>query len=417
LLQKLKADFSLDQLRLSGLVQRSERDSSHFDRFRRRVMFPIWNEAGKIVAFGGRALGDEQPKYLNSPETPIYSKSRTLYALSLAREAIRKQDQAILVEGYLDCIALHQAGIGNAVASCGTSLTESQARLLGRFTKKVVVNFDPDEAGASATIRSLGILLENGFGIRVLALPDRLDPDAYVRQHGATAYKDLLQEAPAYFEYLLRQSREKHPLETIEGKVAAIEELLPYLARVSNRIEREEKTRRLAEFFDVEDNAIRAELQRAARSGHQKLERSRTRRKASLSPAERLLIKVIVELNQEAGQIVDPLDRSEAHVGLESESIFRAIIALFKKEGRVDLEHLEQSLPGDRERNLIRETVFAEGDRRQVASCLEWLGRKTVEKEIALLQRQIEQAERSRDFQLVASLHSRKARLTLTVAG
>ncbi len=417
LLQKLKAEFSLDQLRLSGLVQRSEQDSRHYDRFRRRVMFPIWNEAGKIVAFGGRALGEEQPKYLNSPETPIYSKSRTLYALSLAREAIRKQGQAILVEGYLDCIALHQAGIGNAVAACGASLTEAQARLLGRFTKKVVVNFDPDEAGASATVRSLGILLENGFSIRVLALPDRLDPDAYVRQHGANAYEDLLREAPAYFEYLLGQSHEKHPLETIEGKVAAIEELLPYLAGVSNRIEREEKTRRVAEFFDIGENAIRAELQKAARGGRRKLELSRTQLKASLSLAERLLIKVILELDQEAGQIVDQLDRSQAHVGLESESIFRAILALFKKEGRVDLERLQELLPGDRERDLMSETIFAEGDQRQVASCLEWLGRKKVEKEIALLQQQIKQAERSRDFQLVASLHSRKARLTLTVAG
>ena len=416
LLQELRDGYSLDQLRLSGLIQRSERDSSHYARFRGRVMFPIWNEAGKIVGFGGRALGEEQPKYLNSPETPLYSKSGTLYALNLARESIRRQGRAVLVEGYMDCIALHQAGVGNAVAVCGTSLTEDQVRLLGRFTKKVVVNFDPDEAGDSATLRSLALLLQGGFGVRILALPHGLDPDAYIRRRGAAAYRQLLERAPSDFEYLLARARDKHPLETIEGKVAAIEELLPYLARVSNRIEREEKTRRLAEYFQVEETAVRAELQKAAGGGRRKLELGRSR-KPSLSPVERQLIKVILDLDREAGEIVDQLDRSQVHVGMESEDVFSAMVALYRKEGRVEAERLRESLPGDRERNWISEAVFEEGDQEQVDGCLEWLGRKKVQREVARLQQQIEQAERSRDFQLVASLHSKKEKLTLSVAG
>lgn len=416
LLQELRGGYSLDQLRLSGLIQRSERDSSHYDRFRGRVMFPIWNEAGKIVGFGGRALGEEQPKYLNSPETPLYSKSGTLYALNLARESIRRQGRAVLVEGYMDCIALHQAGVGNAVAVCGTSLTEDQVRLLGRFTKKVVVNFDPDDAGDSATLRSLALLLQGGFGVRVLALPDGLDPDAYIRRRGAAAYRQLLERAPSDFEYLLARARDKHPLETIEGKVGAIEELLPYLARVSNRIEREEKTRRLAEYFQVEETAVRAELQKAAGGGRRKLELGRSR-KPSLSPVERQLIKVILDLDREAGKIVDQLDRSQVHVGMESEVVFSAMVALYRKEGRVEAERLRESLPGDREQNWISEAVFEVGDQEQVDGCLEWLGRKKVQREVARLQQQIEQAERSRDFELVASLHSRKEKLTLSVAG
>ena len=416
LLQELRAGYSMDQLRLSGLIQRNERDSRHYARFRGRVMFPIWNEAGKIVGFGGRALGEEQPKYLNSPETPLYSKSRTLYALSLAREAIRRQGRAVLVEGYLDCIALHQAGVGHAVAVCGTSLTEDQVRLLGRFTKKVVVNFDPDEAGDSATLRSLGLLVQGGFGLRVLALPDQLDPDAYIRRHGAAAYRQLLERAPTDFEYLLARARDKHPLETIEGKVTAIEELLPYLARVSNRIEREEKTRRVAEYFRVDEASVRAELHKAAGGGRRKLEVSRSR-KPSLSPAERQLIKVILDLEREAGEIVDQLDRSQVHVGMESEVVFSTMVDLYRKEGRVEAERLRESLPGDREQNWISEAVFEEGDQQQVDGCLEWLGRKKVQREVARLQQQIEQAERSRDFQLVASLHSKKEKLTLSVAG
>ena len=416
LLQELRDGYSLDQLRLSGLIQRNERDSRHFDRFRGRVMFPIWNEAGKIVGFGGRALGEEQPKYLNSPETPLYSKSRTLYALSLARESIRKQGRAVLVEGYMDCIALHQAGIGNAVAVCGTSLTEDQVRLLGRFTKKVVVNFDPDEAGDSATLRSLALLLQGGFGVRVLALPDRLDPDAYIRRHGAAAYGQLLERAPTDFEYLLARAREKYPLETIEGKVAAIEELLPYLARVSNRIEREEKTRRVAEYFQVEETAVRAELHKAAGRGPRKPELGRSR-KPSLGPAERQLIKVILDLDREAGEIVEQLERSRVHVGMESEVVFSAMVALYRKEGRVEAERLRKSLPGDREQNWISEAVFEEVDQQQVDGCLEWLARKKVEDEVARLQRQIVQADRAEDFELVASLVSKKAKLILSIAG
>ncbi|MCY3756614.1 MAG: DNA primase [Acidobacteria bacterium] len=416
LLQELRAGYSLDQLRLSGLIQRSERDSSHYDRFRGRVMFPIWNEAGKIVGFGGRALGEERPKYLNSPETPLYGKSRTLYALNLARETIRREGRAVLVEGYMDCIALHQAGIGNAVAVCGTSLTEDQVRLLGRFTKKVVVNFDPDEAGDSATLRSLALLLQGGFGVRVLALPDRLDPDAYIRRHGAAAYRQLLERAPTDFEHLLARAREKHPLETIEGKVAAIEELLPTLARVSNRIEREEKTRRVAEYFQVEETAVRAELHKAAGGGRRKPELVRSR-KPSLTPAERQLIKVILDRDREAGEIVEQLDRSQVHVGMESEAVFSAMVALYRKEGRVEAERLRESLPGDRERNWISEAVFEEVDQQQVDACLEWLERKKVEDEVVRLQRQIVQADRAEDFELVATLVSKKAKLILSIAG
>jgi len=417
LLQSLRTHFSLDQLRLSGLIQRNERDSRHYDRFRRRIIFPIQNESGNTVAFGGRALGDGQPKYLNSPETPIYSKSRTMFALNHARSAIRKEGVAILVEGYMDCIALHQAGISTAIASCGTSLTEDQTRLLGRFTKKVVVNFDPDEAGSAATSRALGILLGNGFKIRVLALPDRLDPDAYLRKNNAEAYLHLLQKAPTYFEYLLRQAQENNALETSDGKVTAVEGLLPYLVRVSNRIEREEKTKRVAEFFSIDENAIRAELRKAVHRGREKLNLHQSQLKTQLSLAERILIKAVLELDSSAGHIVDELEHSQVYVGLESENIFRNIIALYRKDGRVDLERLQAALPKNEECNFISETIFSEDDQRQISTSLESLVRRKTKKEIVSLQKQIEQAERSQDLKLAASLHSRKATLTLTVTG
>src|SRR3990167_4119985 len=171
-------------LEASGLVLRRD-TGGYFDRFRGRWMFPITNETGKTIAFAGRALGSDQPKYLNSPETPLYTKSRVLYNLSRAREAIRKAGAALLVEGYMDAIAAWQAGIENVIASCGTSLTEPQVHLLTRCAPEVIVSYDPDSAGVAATDRSLGLLLEGGMSVRILRLPGAPDPGQYVRQFGA----------------------------------------------------------------------------------------------------------------------------------------------------------------------------------------------------------------------------------------
>src|SRR5579875_2857032 len=198
----VEAGFSNEVIDKSGLVVPGRDGSERFDRFRRRVIFPITNESGKVTAFAGRALGEEQPKYLNSPETPIYIKSRILYHLHEAGAGIRKLDAAILVEGYMDCIALASVGVQNVVASCGTSLTESQVRLLGRYTRRVTVNYDPDTAGIAAAERSLGLLLEEGFEVRVLTLPEGCDPDSFIRKRGVEAYRERLEQAPAYLDYL-----------------------------------------------------------------------------------------------------------------------------------------------------------------------------------------------------------------------
>src|SRR6202142_398156 len=185
LLRAFKQKYPEKALEVSGLFSRDQ-NGRLFDRFRRRVMFPIANDSGKIVAFGGRALGDDLPKYLNSPETPIYTKSNILYHLDRAKEALRQRDFAVLVEGYMDAIAVARAGISNVVASCGTSLTEPQVKLLSRLTKRIIVNYAPDTAGQAATERSLTLLLEHDFEVRVLALPPvgekKADPDLFIRE-------------------------------------------------------------------------------------------------------------------------------------------------------------------------------------------------------------------------------------------
>ena len=257
-------------------------------------MFPIANEAGKVIAFGGRAMGDDMPKYMNSPETPIYSKSNVLYHLDRAKEALRQSDFAILVEGYMDAIAVARAGFANVVASCGTSLAEPQIKLLGRFTRRVVVNYDPDTAGQAATERSLTLLLEKEFDVRVLALPGGADPDKFLKEQGAEAYRKLLAQAPPYLDYLIGRARQMDR-STAAGKVAALNFLMPYVQRLPNRLLRSEWATRIASELRVDEPVLREALRRAAAE-----RRSEVKPKAELlapvvKPAERQLIRMLVE--------------------------------------------------------------------------------------------------------------------------
>src|ERR1700692_1973279 len=275
LLRAFQQKYPEKALEVSGLFSRDQ-NGRLFDRFRRRGVFPIANDSGKIVAFGGRALGDDLPKYLNSPETPIYTKSNILYHLDRAKEALRQRDFAVLVEGYMDAIAVARAGISNVVASCGTSLAEPQIKLLSRFTKRVIVNYDPDTAGQLATERSISLLLENDFEVRVLALPamnltggdgakysKNADPDLYIREMGVEAYTKLLKDAPPYVDYLIGRARHMD-LSTGEGKLRAVNFLLPYVQKIPNRLLRAEWATRIAQQLRLEAPVLRAALSKAA---------------------------------------------------------------------------------------------------------------------------------------------------------
>src|SRR5215469_445179 len=295
LLRKLESEgFSGEVMEKSGLVLAESEGRRRLDRFRRRVMFPIARESGSVVAFGGRALGDDQPKYLNSPETPIYSKSRVLFHLDRAAKAIRERDEAILVEGYMDAIAVAMAGFEQVTASCGTSLTSNQVRLLARHTRRVVVNYDPDSAGLTATERSLDLLLEEGFECRVLALAEGLDPDAFIRREGAAAYAERLKSAPFYLEHLADRAAAVHDLRSPQGKVAAVNSLMTHLIRLTSPLLRREWVDRLADRLRLDDRLLRDEVRRAAD----------TRREAkapegsvvlAASPAEKELLRACLE--------------------------------------------------------------------------------------------------------------------------
>ena len=325
----------------------SQKLAAMYSKFRHRVMFPIANDQGKVIAFTGRTLSTDEkagPKYLNSPETPIYSKSKVLFNLDHAKEAIRKLDYAILVEGQMDCISVYAAGFHNVIASSGTAFTELQSKLLGRFSKNVVVNFDPDTAGARATERTLGLLVEEEFNIKVLTLEAGFDPDLYIRRKGKDAYANALKHSQRYFDYLIERARAQFPLRSPENKVKAVNYLLPHIQRVPSRIIRDELAMEISQKLGIDSSVLRQELKHAAGT------RSTTQVKApaetQVTGAERILIRALASATQispepsrlsardGAEEDFDParqaqytLQAERLHEGMATQSLMEALLA------------------------------------------------------------------------------------------
>jgi DNA primase len=359
---RLKGEFSEEILRESGLFSWKEdasRDanaakntpSALYSKFRNRILFPICNEQGKVIAFTGRTLATDDksgPKYLNSPETPIYSKSRVLFNLNLAKEAIRGSKDApglgyaILVEGQMDCISLYREGVHNVIATSGTAFTEFQAKLLARFTKQVVVNFDPDTAGAAAAERSLALLVSEDFEIRVLTLESGFDPDLFIRKKGRQAYEAALKHSQKYFDYLIERARKQFPGGTPEAKLKAVNYLLPHIQRLSSKIVRDEIAMDIAHKLQIDSSVLREELRHVAssRTAHE----VKTQAPGQITPIERILIRALASSNQmghdpvssregqdpdfdAARQVHFVLSNESLHLGLPTE---RLISALFK---------------------------------------------------------------------------------------
>ncbi|MBZ5644379.1 MAG: DNA primase [Acidobacteriia bacterium] len=390
LLRAMKQKYPEKVLEASGLFSRDQ-NGRFYDRFRRRVMFPIANDSGKVVAFGGRALGDDLPKYLNSPETPIYSKSNILYHLDRAKEALRRDDCAVLVEGYMDAIAVARAGISNVVASCGTSLTEPQVKLLNRFTRKIIVNYDPDTAGQAATERSLTILLEQGAEVKVLALPGGKDPDSFIKAEGAAAYTKLLKEAPPYVDYLISRAR-KMDMTTAEGKLRAVNFLLPYVQRVPDRILRSEWATRIAQQLRIEEPVLRESMRKAANERRSEVKARPELAGRAGKPAERRLVQILIESEDFRSRLAQEIRAEELHKGLEVERILTVLVESCESGARPDAAALAMALE-DRDRRLLFEIAFesaAPSTWEEAESCLTVLRRRLVEEELAAVQRQIE---------------------------
>ena len=341
LLRGFEPNFTPAQMEQSGLVGKRQ-DGSYYDRFRNRLMFPIQNESGKIIGFGGRALSSEdEPKYLNSPETPIYKKSQVLYNLHRAKEAIRKDDRVILVEGYMDAIGVSAAGFRAVVASCGTALTTQQVQALKRHSQRVVVNFDPDAAGANAAERSIGILLQEGMQVRIMELDGDLDPDEYCKQRGADAYLDRLNTAKGYFFWLADRLRSQHDMHTTEGKVAVLKALLPAVHRISDALERGVIANEVAGYLGVDKGMV---LDSFRRTASERQEKTLDRPAIVLRPDERMLLSAVFGDDETRDEVMRELRSLESISGFASRRIFQAVLALANAGSEVSFDAVNARL-------------------------------------------------------------------------
>jgi DNA primase len=384
--------FPAAQMEQSGLIGRSE-SGGYYDRFRNRLMFPIHNEAGKIIAFGGRALAaDEKSKYLNSPETPIYRKSFTLYNLHRAKDAIREQQRAILVEGYMDVIGVSAAGVRPVVASCGTALTTQQIQVIKRLAPNIVVNFDADAPGVNATEKYIPLLIAEDMKVRILELDGGLDPDEYCKQRGADAYREKLDKAKGYFYWLADGARKKYDVHTNEGVVSVLQFLLPAVQRISDRLERMAIANDVAGYIGVPPSMVLESFRKSAADRQEKyIELPPT----TVRPDERGLINVLLSNTEGCDQLVEDLMRVETLDRLDTRRILQAIIAVHAAGGRVTFDAVSARLE-DNDRRILAEMLFAE-DPAVEEFGIEW-GRKCIV-------RLLDTDERQRHLQLKARIN------------
>lgn len=330
--------------------------SDLYDRFRHRLIFPIHDERGQTIAFGGRSLAndDKSPKYLNSPEHPLYTKGKVLYNLDRAREAVRNLDHSILVEGYFDCLRVFLAGFQNVVASCGTALTSAQIVPLGRLSKNAVVNFDPDTAGAAAAERSIGLLLEEGFKMRVVVLEGGLDPDLFIRRQGAAAYGAALRSSRSFFDYLAERARGQFDLRRGEGKLQAVNHLLPFISHIHEPILRQSAAENLAAQLGIDQPLLTRQLLAAARQRQSRLSGEAVKPPETLY-AERVLLRAWMEWEPRRAEIAAQVAEEGLLQGLASEAMFAALASA---PAGSDWQQLTERL-GEAERPWLAQIVLS----------------------------------------------------------
>ena len=298
------AGFSPQTVLQGGFILEGKKQGNHYDRFRGRVMFPIFDTKGEAIAFGGRILeaNESDAKYINSPETPLYNKSRTLYNLNLAQRAIQKEEYAVLVEGYMDAIACFQSGVLNVIASLGTSLTETHVKLLKRYTEEVVIAYDSDRAGTDATSRGMNLLVKGDVKVRILTIPSGKDPDDFIRENGSEAFSKLLLGASDLVEYKIDRIQKQSGIDNADGKKQAVNDLVVTLVSMSNQVERSEYVKKCAERLDVEEDYIWQQLAKQGSGKH--VERSTqptvkpSTKKSAKESVEKLLIECLIQYPQ-----------------------------------------------------------------------------------------------------------------------
>jgi DNA primase len=400
--------FASAILEQSGLVGKRQDGTGFYDRFRGRLMFPIHNESGKVIAFGGRALreGDE-PKYLNSPETKIYKKSSVLYNLHRAKIDARKHERMILVEGYMDVIGVHSGGVHEVVATCGTALSGDQVRSIKRQillqdanSGQIVLNFDPDPAGARSTEKYIATLLSEGLRVKVLEIPDGLDPDEFIQQNGADAYRELLARAPSYFHWLADRARARFDMRAAEGRLDAFRFILPSIQRVDDPLARSVIGNEMAEYLKVDREVVRGAFRR---EHSREIVRRKPELSSALPPNEKLLVASFLLSEDARNAIKHYLSSSEVLATLELRGIFEAALALEQEGIPFSVSSLEARLE-PRLQRILADLSFTdlgiseEGAVDQALSCLRAVELKASQAKRDQLRRRIRDLEAQGKF-------------------
>jgi len=392
-----KQGFERAQIEASGLIRKRD-DGTLYDYFRNRLMFPIHSETGKIIAFGGRALAaDDTPKYLNSPETKLYSKSHVLYNLHRAKEGIRKEDRAILVEGYMDAIGVTAAGFAPVIASCGTALTSNQVQMLRRHSQRIVVNFDPDAAGANAAERSINMLLDESMQVRIMELDGDLDPDEYCKERGADAYRECLEKSKGYFYWMADRARARQQPGDPDGKVAVLRQLVPVVQRIPDRLERSMVAEDLAGYLGIERGVVLDQFRKAAitRQGA-----NFERATVALRADERLLLNALFGAAEICAEALRELRGLEVLAGFSSRKIFQTVFAMAEAGADIRFDEVHARLE-DADRNLLAEAVLAvdvQPSREEMLAAIESVRRTEETRRRAELKGRIRELERAGDW-------------------
>ena len=408
-----------ETLRASGLFSSKEQGDGGqgpiYDRFRKRVMFPIANEGGRVIAFTARTLETGEKagaKYINSPETPLYSKGQVLFNLDKAKPAIRALEFALLVEGQMDCISVFLAGIQNVIATSGTAFTEQQVAILKRHTSNVIVNFDPDTAGANAAEKSIALLTEEGFAVKIVTLEGGLDPDRFIRERGVDAYKEALRESRRQADYLIERARMLFPGASAEQKVKAMNFLLPHIRRIPETLAREQFAADAAQKLGIASAVLREELRQAALRRRDRVEE----RPAKLTEVEKVLLRAMAVTDPDGAEArllaTEALTNNAAwfeHLGA-----FGAMQALADRAAKDPMDAVVD--PG--QRALLAEALLGESrppEANEVESAVQEVQERAIEGRLRDLRAQIVEAERNGDFAGLAILTQKKLELDQTL--
>lgn len=397
-------NISPDLLEKAGLALPRQKKNGYYDRFRERIIFPIFNPSGKVLAFGGRTLSDAEPKYLNSPDTPIYSKGKLLYGLNFCKETIKEKGEAILVEGYTDFVSLYQAGIKNIIASLGTSLTSDQILQAKRFAHRIIVSYDADAAGKKAALRAISLSFEKGIQIKVLNLPSGLDPDSYMAKHGPDSFTNLVAESTPGLQFLMDCFLEEKKDESPEEKAKTARNVVEEIQKIPNSVVRSEYLKIASEYLSVDEDLLRS-LATQKYAGKESAEE-----KDFLFPAEKRLLQILAERKEDemiASSVLEEM-KKEDFEGLSSEPVFNAISDCHKSGNKMNWHDLREKLDPSLRSCLskIRMEPSHDATVEEALDCLYSLRQLSLENRSKKLKAEIKKLEKSGEKEKLRSLLS-----------